>query len=720
MARWIASLTLAVFGSFPMFAAPADWLLHPEGYKAEIKENKAAGELVLSNGLVRRLFRTTPDLATVSLDNLITGECLVRAVGPEARVTLNGTAFAVGGLTGQPVKNYLKAEWLDNLKSVPGAYHFASWTEGAIEARFPWKKRSEWLARDLPWPPPGRHLVLTFKPPEPQGEKSPEAWPAVEVHYEIYDGIPLISKWLVVRNTTKAVVRVNSFVAEELRLCETESNVEASPSHERMNLFVETDYAFAAMDAANAAAFSVSLESDPDYPTQVHYNRKTPCLLRTKPPLGPEQDVAVGGSFETFRTFELVLDSSERERRGLAQRRMYRTIAPWTAENPLMFHVRNGDPETVRVAIKQASDVGFEMLILSFGSGFNFESRDPTYQAKYKMLAAEAKEKHLVLGGYSLLASRGAGTAKDNTQKQPVRYGVMPCLGAKWGIDYLQQLKNFSREAGLGVLEHDGSYPGDKCDCADHPGHHGLGDSQWVQWRAITDFYKWCRAEGVYLNIPDWYFLSGGNKCGMGYRETNWSLPRAEQELIERQNIYDGTWTKTSSMGWMFVPLTAYHGGGVAATIEPLNKHLDHYETRLASLLGSGTQACYRGPRLYDTDDTKALVKKWVDFYKAHREVLDGDLIHIRRANGRDWDGWLNVNPLGREKGLAFFYNPLSEAIEREIRVPLYYTGLSESAMMSLEGAAPTKIALDRSETATIKVKIPAKGRVWLLFTAAK
>ena len=44
-------------------------------------------------------------------------------------------------------------------------------------------------------------------------------------------------------------------------------------------------------------------------------------------------------------------------------------------------------------------------------------------------------------------------------------------------------------------------------------------------------------------------------------------------------------------MGFMFVPLTQYHGGGAAATIEPLNEHLDHYETRLRNLFGAGVQA---------------------------------------------------------------------------------------------------------------------------------
>lgn len=99
----------------------------------------------------------------------------------------------------------------------------------------------------------------------------------------------------------------------------------------------------------------------------------------------------------------------------------------------------------------------------------------------------------------------------------------------------------------------------------------------------------------------------GSNKTPMGYVETNWSLPRSYQEIIERQNIYDGTWRKTPSMGFMFVPLTQYHGGGAAATIEPLNEHLDHYETRLRNLFGAGVQACYRGPRLYDTEQTRKL-----------------------------------------------------------------------------------------------------------------
>ena len=448
----------------------------------------------------------------------------------------------------------------------------------------------------------------------------------------------------------------------------------------------------------------------------MHYARQTPCLLKVEPPIGPDADVAAGESFESFRVFEVLLDSSERERRSMAVRRMFRTVAPWTAQNPFMFHKVQSDPKTIREAIDQAAEVGFDMVIMSFGSGFNFESRDEKYMATYKELADYGKSKGIMLGGYSLLASRGAGTAADNTQGQPATFGVMPCLGSKWGREYLEQIQRMCEKTGFGVFENDGSYPGDRCAAKNHPFHHGLEDSQWVQWRAITKLYQWCTANGVYLNIPDWYFLSGSTKACMHYRESNYGLPRAEQILVERQNMFDGTWNKTASMGWMLIPLSSYRGGA-ASTIEPLDEHRAHYSERFADLVGYGAQACYRGPRLFDSEATKAIVKHWTSFYKTHREVLDGDIIHLRRPNGQDWDGIVHVNPQGKEKAMAFFYNPLAEDITREIRVPLNYAGLADQAKVSIGGAPETAVTLDRTHTATLTVTIPANSHVWALFS---
>jgi len=220
--------------------------------------------------------------------------------------------------------------------------------------------------------------------------------------------------------------------------------------------------------------------------------------------------------------------------------------------------------------------------------------------------------------------------------------------------------------------------------------------------------------------VPDHYFLSGSTKTGMGYREDNWSLPRGQQVLHTRQNIWDGTWQKLPSMGWMFVPLTQYHGGGAAATIEPLDEHLDHYERILASNLGLGVQACYRGPRLFDTDRTREAVTRWVRWYKDHREVLESDLLHGRRADGRDVDWMLHVNPLGRKKGMLVAFNPLEESMTRTLRVPLHYTGLKDRARVTDVNGRVRTLKLGPDSTAEITVTVPAGGMSWMLFESPR
>jgi hypothetical protein len=376
------------------------------------------------------------------------------------------------------------------------------------------------------------------------------------------------------------------------------------------------------------------------------------------------------------------------------------------------MHVSSSKNEAVKKAIDQCAEVGFEMVIMTFGSGFSVENESAENIERMKNLVTYAHSKGIALGGYSLLASRKVGGGNDVVMPEGMtpRFGNSPCLESEWGIKYFKELYNFYDKTGMDILEHDGSYPGDICASKDHPGHKGLNDSQWNQYKKITDFYQWSRAKGLYLNVPDYYFLAGSNKTGMGYRETNWSLPRAQQEIIERQNIYDGTWLKTPSMGWMFVPLVQYHGGGADATIEPLKEHLPHYGQRLANLFGAGVQACYRGPQLYDAPETKALLEKWVNFYKKHRPILDADIIHIRRPDGRDYDAILHVDPKGEEKGLLMIYNPLNESITRKIEIPVYYTGLKDKASVQEQESKSKVYSINRDYKISLSVTIPAKG----------
>jgi hypothetical protein len=349
-----------------------------------------------------------------------------------------------------------------------------------------------------------------------------------------------------------------------------------------------------------------------------------------------------------------------------------------------MMHLIASDDASVMRAIDQCHEVGFEMLILSFGSGFNLESQSPATMEKAQRFAQAAKAKNIEIGSYSLLASRSVG-AKDDVimpQGQKPVFGNSPCLESQWGHDYFARLYEFHRTSGFTLLEHDGSYPGDPCGSQQHPGHNGYEDSRWNQWSRISEFYRWCRAEGLFLNVPDHYFLVGSSKTGMGYREVNWSLPREQQTIHTRQNIYDGTWQKTPSMGWMFVPLTQYHGGGAAATIEPLDQNIDHYRNMIQSNLALGVQACYRGPRLYDTDRVKQMVAGEVAWYKRYRDILESDIIHGRRADASQLDWCLHVNPQLETPGMLVVFNPTSKPLRETIKVPMHYTGLQDKAIV--------------------------------------
>jgi hypothetical protein len=925
----------------PAFAAsPPDWLIDPAPFKARATQSKDGREIELNNGLLRRVIRLEPDAATVALDNLVTGESLLRGVKPEAMVELDGRRFNVGGLKGQRNYAFLRPEWIASLRADPAAFRYTGHETGRPAERMPWK-RVRRHAPDAKWPPDGVTLRLDFAWPQGGGMddlpsaagrapvwedaflKLDPAWrisasrrdarvsfqnegkageiyaPAgthcfaerafaapvslveavihpgtdkdtswgpglalvfngrvvkvnlrpgdrgehgqfelrdnggerlarvkeftagdggldvargyrlrvrldagtmvwdvadaasdapkfhrlfevphngaaavavragkmdrnagatdaatpdaawarcrigpvrvfgafdaakamaetglrskdvrVSVHYEMYDGLPCYSKWITVSNGTDKPVRIDRFSSEVLAVVERTAEVdELSEGRTPPNIHVEADMAFGGMMAAGANRRSFRWLPDPDFHTQVNYEKKTPCLLDVGPDLGPAQEIAPGGTFESFRAWVLPFDSTDRERCGLAVRRMYRVVAPWTTENPLMMHLVSSRGEAVTNAINQCAEVGFEMLILSFGSGFDMENERSTNLERARNWAAHARSRGVEIGSYSLLASRRVGGGNDVVMPpgEKITFGNSPCLQSRWGTNYFRRLYEFHRESGFTLLEHDGSYPGDVCASTNHPGHRGLADSRWNQWREIAEFYQWCRARGLYLNVPDHYFLGGSSKTGMGYREVNWSLPREQQVIHTRQNIFDGTWQKLPSMGWMFVPLTEYHGGGAAATIEPLDQHLDHYERMMESNLALGVQACYRGPRLFDTERTRAMVKSKVEWFKAHRDILESDLIHGRRADARGLDWMLHANPGLREKGMFVVFNPLSEPVTKTLKVNLYYTGLTETARVREKNGPAKHHKLARDYSAEISVTVAPQSMNWFV-----
>ena len=691
-----------------------DWLVKPVILKAQVYKSADEKDIILYNGLLKRVFRLQPNIACTDYSNLANGQQLLRAIKPEASITIDGKVYAVGGLHGQKENAYLLPEWINNYTAHDSDFHFLSFEVNDLSSFLNWKN-NRWATNKKS--AGGKQLIFKYA-----SSIALLKGIIVKVQYELYDGMPLIVKSISVKNSSNYTFKINRVVNEILGLVEEESAVVGKPEEmkKQHGIYVETNYAF-----NNAMRYDISdqtthWKTDPAYTSQVNYNYETPCLLEIYPEKAPGIELQPGELFKSVRTHELLMDSYDRQRRGLMIRKMYRTVAPWTTQNPIFMHLVSSNDEEVRSAINQCVATGYEAVILSFGSHLNMEDSTTANINRWKILSDYAHSKGILLGGYSLFSSRRISDEDDVIDVKTGKPGGAffsnaPCFGSKWGLGYRDRIKHFFKQTGFDIWENDGPYPGDLCASVTHPGHKGFDDSQWRQMEIQKELYHWLNERGIYINAPDWYFLDGTNKIGIGYREVNFSLSREQQRILNRQNIHDGTIEKTSSMSWGFVPLTKYQGGDESAVLEPLSQHLKDYEQLMVQYYGAGVQACYRGPRLYDTETTRQMVTGTINWYKKYRKILNADMIQLRRADGRDWDGFIHVDPQLKQKGFVMLYNPTKNKITRSIKLPLYYTGLSQTAILKDKSGLSAKYKLDRNYTINLTFTIEPENYTWFV-----
>ena len=300
------------------------------------------------------------------------------------------------------------------------------------------------------------------------------------MRYELFDGIPAFSKSFEVVNESGRDIRLNEFEAEILAITEHDTaNLEVS------RVTPQSRNIFCTSSIENTITPTFRYEEDPEYTSQVDYMSHYPILLVSKPPIGPYKLIKSGEKFESYYAYILLFDDYDRNRRMLQIDSFYRKLAPWTTGNPIFVHIISSDFDTIAAGIDQCVEVGFEMVILSFGSGLSMEDINEENIAKFKKIADYAHSKGIEIGGYSLLASRFI-YEDNNVISDDIIFGNSPCLGSEWGQRYLHNIRVFLEKTGFDVLEHDGSYPGDYCRSEKHPGHECYEDSQYTQLMAIT------------------------------------------------------------------------------------------------------------------------------------------------------------------------------------------------------------------------------------------
>ncbi|BCU78050.1 LamG domain-containing protein [Luteolibacter sp. LG18] len=710
-----------------------DWLISPPDQPSSLQIRPAqdgrSAQVLLTNGIVNRTFLIADgSLGCIGMRRVDRDIEFIRAVKPEARICLDGNWIEIGGLTGAPDQAFLSPSWLPMLHAKPGSFRLTGIETGACVKPYEWRPKCN-APENIAWPAKGRRITFQFTAPE----ESPYKGAGVAVSYEIYDGIPVMMKTFRFINRTGRDVVVTRFEGEHLAVQPTNSAM----------LHVESDYSFAlANSRASGSALGIHTGGtkadfeeyyhgggttrflrDPQWGSMATLNQAEDgvlddpenALLLSLPPTGPDWLVKPGESFDAFRTFEILNDSTDRERKLLALRRFYRKLAPQTNEKMFEVHAPvTRDMKILGPLMDQMAEIGFEQLQApEHPGGFNYADTSEGNVQSMKAICDYAKTKGIRVGAYQLLmASHGWGSKEDNyncidpVSKQPgSMFGQSACGASAWADMYYDNMWKTIEATGMGAFKPDGPYHGDPCAATDHPHHRGLADSQWAQWSWMCKVLHEGQRRNLYLTVPDWYFLNGQACTGMGYREATDNIDIALQTVIYRQYIFDATWQKTAQMGWVNLNTGVLPGG--------MEKSLDKYERTFFVMLSSGAQVWVRGHRLYDGPQSRAMLLKWMAWYQRHREVILGDIIHLRRPDGRDLDYTLHVNPGGKEKGMLIVFNPLDQPVKKEISVPLYYTGLSDTASIRHEDGDARTVPLDRDCNLKVTVELPPNGYTW-------
>lgn len=604
------------------------WVLDGSPFLSKIE--KTENGFAFSNDLVRREIET-PTGKTLSFENLQTGVQLIAAPYADFEISVNGKTQSAA------VFKFEKAEEVPCLERV--AF-----------------RKTETMTAGGVYPPPGKAVLLHY---------SAEGLPSVTVRYEIYDGMPVMMKRLTVHNGGKAAVTIDNIAVDVLKITDN-----------RDTLFVDSDYDsttdFLGLDLQKYAK---------------HYARYRYDTLEVAPLQRMNVKLMPGESLDSIVSYELLFGTAYYEQRLIEVKEMYRRIAPWCTDNVSFFHLISNSPRTIRKVVDQCKEIGIEMIIQSFGSGVNMESGNERYLERIKKAYDYGHSKGIRMGAYTLAYVKNYRPVKGDEALNHDGSHICRCLATDWSKQYMKNVLRFIDRTGADAVEIDGPYGMLMCAGGKTHNHDDFTDSQYKQWKAsVVDWYREIKKRGVYINAPDWHFLNGTNRSGVGYEEIAFSERRSEQLVTSRIYYYKGTFSKNPSQGWGFLPLNVYHGGGKDAQFFPTAQNAFEFDWAMAQIVASGVWPTIRGKKAYDSEKGKEIFTKWTTLYKKYRRVLNGITVHFMppRIDTADpsrttcMDAIMNQLPTGDVRGFVMFFNQTDAERTEDITLPVYYTGLSD------------------------------------------
>eukprot|EP00756_Hemistasia_phaeocysticola_P051771 Hpha_TRINITY_DN26949_c0_g1::TRINITY_DN26949_c0_g1_i1::g.24849::m.24849 len=699
-----------------------DWLVNPPSETARVVPTQTG--FSLQNGLIERTFFARDGaFCTIGFRHLRSRQTFFRGISPEANITLSKRPFDIGGCLGQPethMEFWDPDLYLTQLKRNPAALAYVNYTIAPIEELFAFTPGQRSSPTDLAWPPKGVHVVVEFAAPGA----------VVLVHYELYDKLPVLRKWVEVKNTGQAQVTVDTLYYEFLRA--------PNGAPERMSVLTEQANNPAPWDGqikpqvgqsfpartAQQWFFDPLYDQPNDQEIHVTYTYYTfLCIgygvdVTFGGPTGPGVILSAGKSFVSLSVRLVLHDSQDLERQGLALRRQARALTPQLLENPIPFMITDvSSSAAMRAAVDQAADTGHELVIIGFGAAgwcgmCPAQTQNATFIKWFSQEVQYARSKGLEVSGYTLMQMNGWGESvpsSEQTLSRTGKRGPTACFATDFHDRYRSSLLEFISTVGMTGIETDGQY--ENIPCTDTGGdhyHNGVHGAYHFGLGATLDFNKALKVRGWYQTGADGYSYSGVNKWNHADTDAFGHLPLWEQHEVGRMYIFDSTFTCLPS-SWTI---------GVNDLSTPSKTCANR--TRVGCfdfivgaqyMMGSITE--FRAPVLWDpkdpeADELRASLSRWTAFYKRFRAprpsgaagLLLQDLIHIYRPDSRSVASVVHVTADSSlpSRALAAFFNPTLESRTQNLTIPLYYTGLPRGAKVRIEDETPGRSAFPPQE----------------------
>jgi hypothetical protein len=428
-------------------------------------------------------------------------------------------------------------------------------------------------------------------------------------------------------------------------------------------------------------------------------------------------------AFDTFRTHIILHEDEATDRQGLARKRMLRTVAPQVGMDLAPYYSSAGDSASIRAAADMAAAAGgFRALHTDVHLDLS-----PAFVAQVRSDVAYVHSKGLAAAFYVCLQHPPGLNASTAVIDPGTGEALgIACFATALHREFRANIEAFVQATGFDFIDTDCPFEHSACASTEHE-HAGLLDSEVAQFEANVGWYAGLPAAannlsleggGIIISCPDPYELSAGTwKQPIGYTDA-WGSTKEPWTwlLLGRLYIHDGTFWKPTTNGDVCFDLN--RAGNMSTPDE-----LQYLDTGLATFLGAAGR-CFQGGPLWLNDASRAIVTRWTAVFDKYRALLNGDVVHVRKPDGRGWDAMMHVLPsaaAGEPRAFAIFFNPLAtRAASVNTSLCVYYANFPS-------GPAPVRVEWDDGEVeqatqdAAFSVRlsrsVPAHGYAWAVLS---